>query len=521
MPDPSTPKLLPGHEYISGNEDAIAAAMVNELEAQLDRLYADRRVLRQIHTKMHGCVKASFAVESGLPEELRVGVFSQERTYHAWVRFSNANTVPKPDRKKDVRGIAIKLMDVPGDKILNEEHLQQTQDFLLMNTETFFSRNIKEFSGLLSAVTAPRNGKLKLLGYAIAHWPVMKRVLASNIRCSHPFAIPYWSTQPYQFGGPGIAVKYHLRPSSWNRLVIENEKDDDFLRVNMAQTLNSHEAAFDFCVQFQTDADKMPIEDPTVPWGSPYIKLASLTIPPQEFDTREQMEFGDNLSFNSWHSLPVHRPLGSFNRVRKRVYEALSHYRHKRNQEPLFEPKDSLDFMRTHHEVRSSALDVAIPATGVKKVSASVLVDGDKQTAFRFISSGSQLPKWLKKAGPVSGARATSVVKGPYDHDGAIRKVEFENGDSVQEEIIKFDPYVSYAYRVTAFTNFFRKLTDTAYGELWFDRYGEKTRITWVYAYAYKNFFAGLFITLFNALVFRKFMQKGLERARILMDEAD
>lgn len=303
--------------------------------------------------------------------------------------------------------------------------------------------------------------------------------------------------------------------------MIENEKDDDYLRVNMAQTLNSHEGEFDFCVQFQTDADKMPIEDPTVPWDSPYIKLATLSIPPQEFDTREQMEFGDSLSFNSWHSLPVHRPLGGFNRVRKRVYEALSRYRHKRNHEPVFEPKDSPDFLNTHHQPGNAAKDYPVPSKGVKKAIASVLVDCDKKTAFKYISSSKELPNWLKKYGKISGARSATVVKGPYDHDGAIRKVDFESGDSVQEELIHFDPWVSYAYRVTGFTNFFRKLTDAAYGELWFDRYGDRTRITWMYAYTYKNIFAGAFIWIFNALVFRKFMQKGLERARILMTEAD
>ena len=130
-----------GHEYIAANEDAIGSQMVNELEAQVDRMYKDKKMLRQIHTKMHGCVKAAFTIELNLPAELKIGVFSQEKTYHAWVRFSNANTKPKADKKKDVRGVAIKLMGVPGEKILNDEHLQNTQDFLLMNTETFFSKN--------------------------------------------------------------------------------------------------------------------------------------------------------------------------------------------------------------------------------------------------------------------------------------------------------------------------------------------------------------------------------------------
>ncbi|MEK1942330.1 MAG: hypothetical protein AAAB16_18325, partial [Pseudomonas sp.] len=38
-------------------------------------------------------------------------------------------------------------------------------------------------------------------------------------------------------------------------------------------------------------------------------------------------------SFNPWHALPEHRPLGGINRLRKAVYEAVSAYRHERNQQ--------------------------------------------------------------------------------------------------------------------------------------------------------------------------------------------
>ena len=38
---------------------------------------------------MHGCVRAEFSVEPGLPEELRIGVFKAARMFPAWVRFSN------------------------------------------------------------------------------------------------------------------------------------------------------------------------------------------------------------------------------------------------------------------------------------------------------------------------------------------------------------------------------------------------------------------------------------------------
>jgi len=328
-----------GREYISADEPAIIAQMVKQMEDQLNRVYQQTKTLRQIHTKMHGCVKGTFTVEPGLDEKMKVGVFKDEVTYPVWVRFSNSNSTPKPDKKKDIRGIAIKLMGVPGEKILNDEHLAQTQDFLLMSSETFFSKNLKQFSGTLKASTA--KSKLPLLLYFLnpLHWGLVKRLLKSFIACNNPLEIPYWSTQPYQFGDQSTAVKYFLKPSPHNQLSTPETTDENYLRLNLATTLAHNEASFDFCIQVQTDADAMPIEDPTVPWTSPFIKLATLKIQPQDFDSPAQIEFGDNLHFNSWHSLPAHRPLGSFNRARKVAYEALSNFRHSKNQVPVFEPQ--------------------------------------------------------------------------------------------------------------------------------------------------------------------------------------
>src|SRR4051812_29550650 len=133
----SFPKPLPGEEFIFPGEDAIIAQMVTEMEEELSNLYGASKMLRQIHTKMHGCVVGEFEIVPGLPNAYRVGVFKEPKTYPAWIRFSNSSSIPKTDAKKDIRGCAIKLMKVPGDKLLNDEFDEQTQDFLLMSSETF------------------------------------------------------------------------------------------------------------------------------------------------------------------------------------------------------------------------------------------------------------------------------------------------------------------------------------------------------------------------------------------------
>ncbi|MNO63181.1 hypothetical protein D3C76_538760 [compost metagenome] len=93
-------------------------------------------------------------------------------------------------------------------------------------------------------------------------------------------------------------------------------------------------ACFALQVQRQDPARYMPIEDTSVEWSeddAPFETVAQIRIPAQDFDSREQNLFCDNLSFNPWHALPEHRPIGGINRLRKAVYEAVSTYRLQRN----------------------------------------------------------------------------------------------------------------------------------------------------------------------------------------------
>src|SRR5690349_20155564 len=64
--------------------------------------------VRSHHPKTHGVLQATFQVHE-LPETYRVGVFAAARPIAAWVRFSNGRE--GDDRRPDVRGMAIKLLD--------------------------------------------------------------------------------------------------------------------------------------------------------------------------------------------------------------------------------------------------------------------------------------------------------------------------------------------------------------------------------------------------------------------------
>ena len=327
-------------EYPPAGEASAIADLAQRLKDKITAQYADGIMRRDAHPKMHGVVKAEFTVEPDLADEWRVGVFREAKTYQAWIRFSNQNAEIQADAKGDIRGMAIKLMGVPGEKLLEQTRNAATHDFIVISTNVFVTRDVAEFDGLVKGMTS---GFLPMAWFFLTHLRVLKNLVTSMKKVGSPLRIRYWSTTPYLFDTH--AVKYSAIPL----LPADNPDDacvpanpgDNFLREAMVSELASGEAHFAFSVQKQLNADTMPIEDPGVLWNeqeSPFIKLATIRILRQEFDSDAQRAFGDNLSFNPWHSLPEHRPLGGINRARKIAYEIISNFRHQRNQEVSVEP---------------------------------------------------------------------------------------------------------------------------------------------------------------------------------------
>jgi len=337
-----------GQEYLPTGESA-AIAEVIQLSKDLLNKSTDP-VQRQQHPKSHGCVKAEFIVEE-VPEHLRFGVFQHPRSYHAWVRFSNGSSNVQPDTKGDVRGMAIKLLGVPGEKLLEDERDAETQDFILINHPSLFLQDAQDTLAISKALLAVKKMPVSflkplpfLLMYAPSHGKqvgILKTIRQKQM--ANPLQAQYWSTTPYRLGLSAIKIAALPRDLQSAEVGKIASKSDNFLREAMIQQLNQQDVYFDFAVQVQTDAVRMPIEDATVEWSdaeSPFIKVATLKIPQQQFDSEARRTFDENLSFNPWHALPEHRPLGGVNRLRKEVYQAISKLRHELNQEIKQEPTD-------------------------------------------------------------------------------------------------------------------------------------------------------------------------------------
>lgn len=329
-------------ERIAPDEEANLDSMTASFAGYMRRTYRPGSFERGGNTKTHGIVRAEVTVRDDLPARLRHGVFATPRRYPAYVRFSG----PGPDMPPDIRDVgfasmAVKLMDVPGPKLWDDEKF--TQDFLTVCTPTFVTPNTRE------------NAKLHIWGFRdlpIFYFlnPLDPHLLDFLMQALwnetqyNPLATRYWSTVPYLLG-EGQAMMYSFRPRSQVITDIPGvpfgRVPDNYMRDNMAATLARQDAEFDLLVQVQTDPHRMPIENASVRWPeklSPFIPAATVRIPKQTFDTPAHAAFAKRLSMNPWHCLPEHRPLGNQSRARRRMYQELSRLRQEMNGTPHVEP---------------------------------------------------------------------------------------------------------------------------------------------------------------------------------------
>ncbi len=163
-----------------------------------------------------------------------------------------------------------------------------------------------------------------------------------------PLTQLYWSQTPYALGS-GLIVKYLAQPRIVDTVPLtpaeaKGNPDPEYLRAAMARTLE-RDVTFD--IKVQRRLDHMPIDDPTDEWKeseSPFVSVATLVIPGQGFMSPAQMAFAEHVSFNPWHTLEAHRPLGRVNQSRRDVYIEMLARRHKANGVVATEPTGENDF---------------------------------------------------------------------------------------------------------------------------------------------------------------------------------
>ncbi len=312
----STEPLALYEESIDSDEGAELASIVRDLRKLEEEV---KPAHRSFHAKTHGCVSGELRVLAERPDYAKVGFFRETKSYRVVLRFTNGSGRARPDSAKDVRGIAVKAFDFEGEKLLVTQSEAKTQDFLMNNIKTGFTKDPREFADF---ILRSSRGTMSTLWFLATHWDFAKRLIKETSHISDSLIKErYWSGSAFRLGEK--AMQYNIQSCGPKPEGIPNKEDPNFLRQELADYVKQQGMCWSLGIQLQMDPVKTPIEDPTVEWQedlSPTVAVAQIHIPRQDMIDPEVMKACEQLTFTPWHTTEDHRPLGKINRLRRPAY---------------------------------------------------------------------------------------------------------------------------------------------------------------------------------------------------------
>ena len=281
---------------------------------------------RTFHRPFHAMMRCRLSVDAGLAAEVAHGLFARPRRYEGWVRFSSANF--QSERIPDSKGLALKLLAVPGETCLpdtpgEQDFLMCNQPVLFFGTEALFLEYGQKVSASIGSSSAARMKDMVPAGFLIpggnplkTRWNVV-RVVATQVLQTLAYRDParyaYYTGTAFRLGKG--AMKLGFRPVPARGLRLSGSFAD-----RLKQRLAAGPIGFDFLVQPRTVPEQEPIDDATVRWRSPWVKVGSLEIPQQDFDTGAMRDLAERISYSPWNCLKAHEPLGGLNAARRLAY---------------------------------------------------------------------------------------------------------------------------------------------------------------------------------------------------------
>lgn len=373
-PDPynewAKKKLAVGEENRLPEEDAEflrLGELVNRFQTEAKAEANEPRLARAFHAKSHACLQGTLTIDNGqLPELAKVGLFAQNATYPTWARFSNGLGTKQADRKLDVRGFAFKIMGTSGTRVVTNpgDDTATTQDFLLANlpfaphstatTMMAFGEVMSaskqsntilgKIDGLLGVgkfLASNENVRLVdfLANHALAQTKASGSLLSETFFSGAPSALGVEDGNPATAKAKG-AMKWKARAGVLEGNVCKTlqsspNKEEGFLRNDFKRQLAAHDLCIDLSIQRQEDGEKQSIEDVSVLWQTPYVNVGRLVFTSRTLTDGDADETACNeFSFQPWHTLAAHRPLGNAMRARRIALPSSAKFRGASTPEP-------------------------------------------------------------------------------------------------------------------------------------------------------------------------------------------
>lgn len=352
---------MPSIEAPEPDEAATTEKLIETLHKISETTYKHSgHGLRSVHAKSHGLITGTLEILPDLPPDLAQGLFEKPGTHPLVMRYSTNPGDILDDSITLPRGLAIKVMQVEGDRLPGSEG-DTTQDFVLVDGPAFVAPNAKKFAA-----------NLKLLAATTDSPQILKKAISAALRGAesvvetfggesatmktlgghpqtHPLSDTFYSQTPYRYGN--AIAKFSIAPVSPQQLALVGTRLEvhgapNLIRDALNEFMAANDAVWELRVQLCTDLAAMPIEDASVVWPedlSPYVTVARIHAPKQTAwsETRSKA-VDDGMAFSPWHGLAAHQPLGSINRVRRMAYKMSALDRAEHNKCPIHEPRGAL-----------------------------------------------------------------------------------------------------------------------------------------------------------------------------------
>jgi hypothetical protein len=292
-------RYSPGAEDVKPDEAETIMKLNETFDKILETTAEDYgHAVRSVHAKAHGFLDGVLIVHDGLSPELAQGLFATPGEHKVVMRFStNAGDI-LPDTISLPRGLALKVMDVDGERLPGADG--QTQDFVMVNGPVFQNKTADQFLGNLKLLAGTTD---KLEGTKEAMSKVLRGVntvlSAVGIESpkvqtlggapnSDPLGETYFSVTPFRYGD--YIAKFAVFPVS---------KEDD----------------------------------------APFQTVATIRAARQDSLSEEKFQqINEEMRFSIWTGLAAHRPLGNINRARNETYRHSADFRARVNGCPYHEP---------------------------------------------------------------------------------------------------------------------------------------------------------------------------------------
>jgi hypothetical protein len=344
-------------EKLEDDEHETISELNSAFDSILERTAEDYGyAVRSVHAKSHGVLDGELTIDSGLAPELAQGLFATPGTHKVVIRLStNAGDI-LPDAISLPRGLAMKVFDVPGERLPGSEG--SAQDFIMINGKVFTVPTSKQFLGslkMLAKTTDRFEGTKKVVSAALrgvrhafeavgAEPPAVVLSLggAPNVE---PLGETYYSMTPFRYGD--YMAKFSLQPidpkmTELTRAIVPIDGRADAIRETVRKEMRSINAQWEFRVQLCRDLKKQPVEDATVEWKeeeASFVKVGTVRAAAQDsWDEARVRRIDEQTRFSVWTGIAAHRPLGNVNRARNATYRHSADFRARVNRCPYLEP---------------------------------------------------------------------------------------------------------------------------------------------------------------------------------------